>query len=79
MTLRALPWAERALHDDMAPLLHRVRSEFLEMPGLSLTSVQAARLWALDRPMSEQILNGLASSGFLARTAEGAYLRASMA
>jgi hypothetical protein len=71
--------ADRALHDDMAHLFHRVRSEFLEMPGLRLTPAQAARLWALDRSMSEQILNGLASSGFLARTAGGAYSRASMA
>ena len=79
MTLREIAGAEWALHDDMAPLVHRVRSEFLEMPGLRLTPAQAARLWALDRSMSEQILNGLASSGFLARTAGGAYLRASMA
>ena len=79
MTLREVPRAEWALHDDMAPLFHRVRSEFLEMPGLRLTPAQAARLWALDRSMSEQILNGLASSGFLARTPGGAYLRASMA
>ena len=78
MTLREVPRAESAPHDDMA-LLHRVRSEFLEMPGLRLTPAQAARLWAIDRSISEQILNGLASSGFLARTAGGAYLRASMA
>ena len=79
MTVREVPRAEWALHDDMAHLLHRVRSEFLEMPGLRLTPAQAARLWALDRSKSEQILNGLASSGFLARTPEGAYLRASIA
>ena len=79
MTLREVSRAEWALHDDLTPLLHRVRSEFLEMPGLRLTPAQAARLWALDRSMSEQILDGLASSGFLARTAEGAYLRASIA
>jgi hypothetical protein len=79
MTLREIARPEWALHDDMAPLVHRVRSEFLEMPGLRLTPAQAARLWALDRSMSEQILNRLASSGFLARTAGGAYLRASMA
>jgi hypothetical protein len=79
MTLREIARTEWAMHDDMAPLVHRVRSEFLEMPGLRLTPAQAACLWALDRSMSEQILNGLASSGFLARTAGGAYLRASMA
>jgi hypothetical protein len=78
MTLLEVPRAQPALHDDIAPLLDRVRSEFLEMPGLRLTPAQAARLWALDRSRSEQILNGLTSSGFLARTAGGAYLRASI-
>jgi hypothetical protein len=79
MTLLEVSRAQRAVHEDIALLLDRVRSEFLEMPGLRLTPAQAARLWALDRSMSEQILNGLASSGFLARTAGGAYLRASLA
>lgn len=76
MTLREVQRAER-VHDDMAPLFHRVRGEFLEMPCLRLTLAQAARLWALDRSTSEKILAGLTSSGFLARTPEGAYARAS--
>ena len=71
---------ERAMHEeDITPLLRRVRNEFLEMPGLRLTSAQAARLWALDRSTSELILNGLTSDGFLWRNREGAYVRASMA
>jgi DNA-binding IclR family transcriptional regulator len=64
---------------DTPELLARVQSEFLEMPGLQLTPAQAARLWALDPATSERILSGLASSGFLARTPGGAYLRASLA
>ena len=64
---------------DTPGLLARVQSEFLEMPGLRLTPEQAARLWALDRSTSKRLLDGLTSTGFLARTAEGAYLRASMA
>ena len=64
---------------DTSALFARVQGEFMEMPGLQLTPAQAARLWALDRPTSERILDGLASSGFLARTSEGAYLRASLA
>ena len=35
---------EHAVGEKMTPLLHRVRSEFLEMPGLRLTPAQAARL-----------------------------------
>ena len=57
-------------------LLTRIRGEFLEMPGLRLTSAQAARLWAVDRRTSEWILDGLTNAGFL-RNREGAYLLAS--
>ena len=63
----------------LTPLLYRVRSEFLEMPGLRLTPAQAARLWAIDRSTSERILDGLTAAGFLSRNREGAYVRASMA
>jgi hypothetical protein len=67
-----------AVYDDsITPLLTRVRGEFLEMPGLRVTSAQAARLWALDHRTSEWILDGLTTSGFLFRSREGAYLLAS--
>jgi hypothetical protein len=67
-----------ALHEDtITRLLTRVRGEFLEMPGLRLTSAQAARLWALDRRTSERILDGLTRAGFLLRNREGAYVLAS--
>ena len=73
------PLAEH-LHDEgITPLLHRIRSEFLEMPGLRLTSAQAARLWALDRQTSERLLDGLTMTGFLLKNRKGAYLRASVA
>ena len=62
--------------DSMTGLLTRIRSEFLEMPGLRLTSAQAARLWAVDRRTSDWILAGLTTAGFL-RNREGAYLLAS--
>ena len=71
--------AERPRDDGITPLLLRVRSEFLEMPGLRLTPLQAARLWAVDRQTSERILDGLAMAGFLLRNREGAYLRATVA
>ena len=58
-------------------LADRIRGEFLEMPGLRLTPAQASRLWALDHQLSQRILEGLTSDGFLARTREGAYLRSS--
>lgn len=78
MNLLEGPLAALSLHNDgITPLLHRVRSEFLEMPGLQLTPDQAARLWSLDRSTSGRILDGLTSAGFLSRNRNGAYLLAS--
>ena len=61
----------------MMPIWRRVRGEYLEMPGLRLTSAQAARLWAMDRQTSERILDALTQVGFLSRNLGGAYVLAS--
>jgi hypothetical protein len=61
----------------MIPVCRRVRGEYLEMPGLRLTSAQAARLWAMDCQTSEQILDELTRTGFLSRNHGGAYVLAS--
>lgn len=55
--------------------LQRVRSEFLEMPGLSLTLRQAARLCGLNERQTASVLNELVEAGFLVRTARGSYRR----
>ena len=60
--------------DDANATLWRIRGEYMEMPGLMLTVPQAARLWHLDQPSIEQLLNVLVSDGVLRRTAAGAYL-----
>jgi len=52
----------------------RVVAEYREMPGLSLTVPQAARLWGVAAPDADRILRQLASVGFLARTATGSYV-----
>jgi hypothetical protein len=80
MNLRVATITERAFRDDsITPLLHRVRSEFLEMPGLRLTPSQAARLWSLDQGTSARILDRSTATGFLSRNKKGAYLLASVA
>ena len=56
-------------------LLDRVRSEFVEMPGLNLTTRQAARLWGLDATMSERVLGRLEELGFLLRTKDKGFVR----
>ena len=71
------PLAEQYQDEGITSLLHRIRSEFAEMPGLRLTPAQAARLWGMERQTSERILDGLAMAGFLWKNREGAYLRAS--
>lgn len=58
-------------------LLNRICSEYLEMPGLQLTRAQARRLWALDDPICDALLNVLVDVGFLVRTAQGTYKRRS--
>lgn len=60
-----------------ALITERVRGEFREMPGLTLTLAQAGRLWSLDPAMCTEVLTSLVSSGFLSRRADGAFCRAS--
>jgi hypothetical protein len=55
----------------------RVRGEFREMPGLTLTVAQARRLWSLDLSTCSEVLSELVETGFLCRKADGAYGRAS--
>src|SRR5262245_50277234 len=60
------------LHD----LVERVRSEFIEMPGLQLTLPQAARLWGLDQNASRRIIDALVEGSFLRWTKRGTVVRA---
>jgi hypothetical protein len=53
----------------------RIRGEYLEMPGLRLTSAQAARLLHLAPTDCEEILGELVLTGFLTRTRSGQYMR----
>jgi hypothetical protein len=61
----------------MAPksLLNRVRSEFIEMPGLRLRIDQAQRLWNMDQAMCESVLRSLVEAKFLRRFENDLYAR----
>ena len=61
--------------DDLGRLVERVRGEFNEMPGMQLTEAQAARLWGLDLPSCEAVVDVLIRCEFLQRTASGAVAR----
>ncbi len=56
-------------------VLQRIQGEYLEMPGLRLTTAQAQRLWGLDRQVCEALLAALVDTGFLCRTRDGAFVR----
>ena len=58
-------------------ITERIRGEFREMPGLTLTVEQARRLWSLDPSTCSVVLTQLVETGFLCRRADGAYGRAS--
>ena len=55
-------------------VIRRAQAEYLEMPGLRLTSAQAQRLWGLDRRTCDELLTTLTSARFLARTRDGSFV-----
>jgi hypothetical protein len=65
-----------AMKKPAAPhILQRIRSEYTEMPGLSLKPEQVQRLCGVDRAVCEAALAMLVESGFLSMRADGAYGR----
>ena len=75
MTAAPAPAAPRRIVD-YARVLDIVRSEYLEMPGLCLSKLQAQRLWALDATTCDALLNSLERVRFLRRTGDGEYVLA---
>ena len=60
---------------DLEDLVTRIRMEYLEMPGLVLTSGQARRLWNVTPEVCDAILATLVREEFLTKTRWGAFLR----
>jgi len=61
---------------DIHRLAHRVKNEFIEMPGLQLTLPQASRLWGLDHEASRLVIDALVEVRFLRWTPQGTVIRA---
>jgi hypothetical protein len=55
--------------------LFLIKSNYLEMPGLSLTPLEAAFLSGAEPECCHAILEALADSRFLYRCADGTYVR----
>ncbi len=56
-------------------LIERIRSEFMEMPGLRLTPAQAARLWNVDSTTCQYVISTLVGADFLRWTPRGTITR----
>ena len=54
-------------------LLHRIRAEFRDMPGLRLTCGQAQRLFGIRADICERVLSTLVAEGTLRRAADDRY------
>jgi hypothetical protein len=63
-------------HDRFSTALRRARAEFLEMPGLTLTVVQAARLWHSDSALCTAVLERLVEQRFLVENRNHSFARA---
>lgn len=55
----------------------RVRSEYLEMPGMRLTRRQVQRLCGIDPALCDAILDSMVESRFLCVKPDGTYARVS--
>ena len=66
---------ELVFPERVSEVVERVRAEFIESPGLSLTPSQAQRLFGLEPARGASILSGLCDAGFLLRDKEGRFRR----
>jgi hypothetical protein len=61
----------RRIHD----LSLLVSAEYLEIPGLRLTTQQVERLWDIDPVTADALLGLLTEAKFLKKTSDNAYVR----
>src|SRR5262245_32542195 len=58
-------------------IVERVRAEFMEMPGLRLTTAQIQRLCGIEPNVCRAVLDSLVQAGFLWASPNGTYARVS--
>jgi hypothetical protein len=56
-------------------VLERVRAEYVEMPGMRLTSRQVQRLCGVEMAVCTNVLDALVARKFLCRNPDGTYAR----
>ena len=57
-------------------ILERIRSEYLEMPGMRLTPRQLQRLCGIGPALCDAVLESMVDSRFLTAKPDGTYARA---
>jgi agmatine/peptidylarginine deiminase len=68
---------ERAVNSEtVRGLARRIESEYVEMPGLSVTLPQAQRLWTADLNTCQTAFDKLIARGVLRKTTKGRFVRA---
>ena len=60
---------------DVELVTKRVRAEFEEMPGMTLTMPQAARLFGIERETCKAVVDRLVRTRYLKWTASGSFTR----
>jgi len=63
-----------ATESDLTFWLNRIRAEYREMPGLSLTQAQMQRLWDVDVDTCDTLIDSLLAARILRRTATGHFI-----
>jgi hypothetical protein len=58
-----------------AHIVQRIKSEYIEMPGLALRPEQVQRLCGVDGASCQTVLEALVETGFLSKRSDGAYGR----
>ena len=62
----------------LATLLQRVREQYRDTPGLTLTKPQATRLFGVAPSVCAAMLSALVRESFLSRRGEGLFVRATI-
>ena len=64
-----------SVHDmRVSQWLDLIRSEYAEMPGLSLSKPQIQKLWGLDAFVCDALIESLVAARVLRRTVGGMYV-----
>lgn len=56
-------------------VLERLRAEYLEMPGMKLTTEQVQRFCGIEQTMCKLVLDALVKADFLRLKSDGTYVR----